>query len=66
MSAYEEVDEDIVLASEDVAEVLEDDGEPADFEDEEPPQGEAVITDVEGEPRERPDNAIAGTCEWKL
>lgn len=70
MTAYEEVEEDLVLSSEDVVEVLEDDGEtsPEPMEEDQTAEPEAeasepMIKDVEGEPRERPDNAIAGTCE---
>jgi hypothetical protein len=70
--SFEEVEEDLVLSADDVVEVLEDDGEAEPMEEDQdgdaemgeaPTETEPMIKDVEGEPRERPDNAVAGTCE---
>lgn len=63
-------DQDIVLAHEDIEQVIDDDGqEDRDWEDEEETAAgaagdEPLITDDPSEPKERPDNAIAGTCKW--
>lgn len=60
----EHEEEDVVLAAEDVAEVLEDDGLRPDYEMEEdlPADHEPMIKDEDGEER-RPANAWGGTCE---
>lgn len=57
--------EDVVLAAEDIDEVIDDDGAaPHDEEEVEAkdPNG-PVIQAVEGEPEAKPDTAISGTCE---
>lgn len=60
----EEEEEDVVLAAEDVEEVLEDDGlKPDDMDEDMPADHEPVIKD-EGEEEGKPSNAWGGTCEF--
>lgn len=65
---YDEPEEDLILGEDDIDEVYEDEGSDAEFEDEEeeltaPSGTEPMIKDEPGEPKERPDNAIGGTCK---
>lgn len=63
--SHEEQDDDLVLTKDDVEEVIEDDGEPGEpmeDDDDVPADAEPMIKDDPDEPRDRPDNAWAGSC----
>lgn len=63
-SREEEVEEDVVLAAEDVDEVLEDDGlKPDDDMEEDLPADHEPMIKNDGDEEGKPSNACGGTCK---